>query len=133
MTTTARTLRDAISQAKEKADQYHVHRGDGIPVVKHLTIAQIDELLLSRTFDECVYEGSSKSNLCISKTLSPTCKVTESSLATCLLISLTVGDDICGTWSEIVYVGRPGHSIDAVRKHMNAGHPPTKEYKLHIE
>lgn len=133
MTTTARTLRDAIRQAKEKADQYPVRRGNGTPVVMHLSIAELDQLLISGSFDKSFYGDDSNSNVHISKTLSPTGKVASCGIMDCLLISLAVGEEVSGTWSEIVYVGRSGYSIDAVREHMNAGHPPTKEYELHIE
>ena len=133
MTTTARTLREAISQAKEKADQYPVRRGDGNPVVKHLSVAELDQMLLSGSFHENFYENDYSSDVCVSKTLSPTGKVASCGIMDCLLIALAVGDDVRGIWSEIVYVGRGDHGIDAVREHMNAGHPPTKEYELHIK
>lgn len=135
MTTTARTLREAIPQAKEKANanQYPVLRGNGTPVFKHLSVAELDHLLLSGSFDKSFYEADSNSNVRLSKTLSPTGKVTSCGIMDCLLISLAVGEEVRGTWSEIVYVGRGNHGIDAVRDHMNAGHPPTKEYELHIE
>ena len=133
MSTTARTLREAISQAKEKADQYPVRRGDGTPVVKHLSVADLDDVLLSGSFDKSFYEDDYSSNVRVSKTLSPAGKVSSCGIADCLLISLAVGEEVRGIWSEIVYVGRGDHGIDAVREHMNAGHPPTKEYELHIE
>ena len=133
MTTTARTLREAISQAKKKADQCPVRRGDGTPVVKHLSVAELDHLLLSGSFDKSFYQDDYSTNVRVSKTLSPAGKVASCGIADCLLISLAVNEDIRGTWSEIVYVGRGDHGIDAVREHMNAGHPPTKEYELHIE